>query len=130
MNYLVSDFTTRIKNACLSKRQTVLLPYSKITREIGKVLVKEHFLEDVKEEKIEGKKMLVGRIKYVKREPLLTGIQVMSKPSLRVYKSAKTVQASEKRGNFTSVYSTNQGILTGKEALKKGVGGELLFKIW
>lgn len=130
MNYLVSDFVVRIKNACLAKRHTVIFPYSKMNREIGKILVKEHFLEDFKEESQDKRKVLVGKIRYEKRMPVFTDASIVSKPSLRTYVGSKDIAGIERKGAATVVLSTNQGVMTGKEAIKKGVGGELLFKIW
>lgn len=129
MVYLVSDFIIRIKNACLAKRHIVDLPYSKLNREIGKVLVKEEFLENIKEKELDGKKSLEASIKYENRRPVLTEVEIISKPSLRVYTKAKN--ASQRRGTLgISILSTNLGVMTEKEARKKGVGGELLFRIW
>lgn len=130
MNYQVSDFIIRIKNAGLAKRRDVVLPYSKMNKEIGKILVREKFLEDLKEETVKGKKELIAKIKYENRNPVLTDIKVVSKPSLRIYINSKIIPSIERKGRVTSVLSTNKGILTGREAIKKGVGGELLFKVW
>lgn len=130
MNYQVSDFVIRIKNAALAKRREVVLPYSNLNKEIGKVLVKNGFLENIKEEETEGKKALTAVIKYYRRLPVLADVQIVSKPSLRVYSPAKDVTSIEKRGNKIVIVSTSQGVMTGKEAKKKGVGGEVLFAIW
>lgn len=130
MNYLVSDFIVRIKNSALSKRKEVVLPFSNINKEIGKVLVKEGFLESIKEEQNDGKKELLAIIKYEKRIPVLTDVLVISKPSLRVYSTVKKISEIEKRGRRKIIVSTNQGIMTSFEARKKGLGGEILFAIW
>lgn len=130
MNHLVSDFLIRIKNASLASRKEVLLPYSKINKEIGKVLQREGFLEEIKEEKDGNKKTLTAVIKYEKRNPVLSDIVIVSKPSLRVYKTSKTIYEIERRGKHKVVLSTSQGVLSGDEARKKGVGGEVLFEIW
>lgn len=89
MNYLIADFIIRIKNSSLSKRKDVLLPFSNINKEIGKVLVKEGFLESIKEETQKGRKSLKAVIRYDSRIPVLTDVEVISKPSLRVYLPAK-----------------------------------------
>lgn len=129
MNYQVSDLLIRIKNACLAKRKKTTLPYSRINKSIGKLLVKENFLEDLKEEIKDGKKVLVAQIRYERRSPVLNDVLIISKPSLRVYVSTKNISKTQ-RGLGVSVLSTNKGIMTGREAKKIGVGGELLFKIW
>lgn len=128
MNYQVADFIIRIKNACLAGRKKVLFPYSKMAKSIGKLLVEEHFLQDLKEEIKDGKKFLVAEIRYEKRVPVLNDVLIISKPSLRIYKRAKNITRS--MGSEVSILSTNKGIMTEEEARKKGVGGEILFKIW
>lgn len=130
MNYLVSDFIIRIKNSALSKRKEVVLPFSNINREIGKVLVKEGFLDSIKELENEGKKELKANIKYENRIPVLTDVIIISKPSLRVYSSAKKIPEIEKRGRRKVIISTSQGVMTAVDAKKKGLGGEILFSIW
>ena len=130
MNYLVADLVTRIKNSALSKRKEVILPFSNINKNIAKVLVKEGFLESVKEEENEGKKHLVAVIKYERRIPVLTDVLIISKPSLRVYSSVKKIPEIEKRGRRKIVVSTSQGVMTSQDARKKGLGGEILFSVW
>lgn len=131
MKIQVLDFIIRIKNACLAKRKNLIIPYSNMNKTIGKLLVKERFLEDVKEEEKEGKKVLVVKIKQEKRTPAIDGVLIISKPSLTIHIKAKNIQKEQrKEGRGIAVFSTSQGIMAGKEAYKKGIGGELLFKIW
>jgi small subunit ribosomal protein S8 len=130
MNYLIADFVIRIKNSALSKRKEVILPFSNINKEIGKVLVKEGFLESIKEEGKEGKKELKAVVAYDDRMPVLTDVEVISKPSLRVYYPAKRIMEIGRRGRRRVVVSTSQGVMTAMEANKKGLGGEVLFAIW
>lgn len=130
MNYKVSDLLIRIKNASLAKRRTVLVPYSRLGKEISSILVKRHFLQDVKEDIKDGKKVLVLRIQYEKRKPMFTDVLIVSKPSLRVYTKVGNIAKREQKGQAIAILSTSKGILTGEEAQKKGVGGELLFEIW
>ena len=130
MNYLVSDFIIRIKNSALSKRKEVILPFSNMNKEIGKVLVKEGFLESIKEFEKNGKKELKAIIKYENRIPVLTDVVIISKPSLRVYSSSKNISDIQKRGKRKVIVSTNQGIMTAFDARKKGLGGEILFSVW
>ena len=129
-NHAVSDFVIRIKNASLARRTEVSLPYSNINKEVAKVLKKEGFLTEVKEEKNGIKKTLHVVIAYEKRKPVLTDVVIISKPSLRVYKPSKNIRDIEIRGRHKVVMTTSQGVMTGQEAKKKGIGGEILFKIW
>lgn len=130
MNHIVSDFVIRIKNAALARRKTVILPYSKLTKSVGNVLVKEGFLDDIKEESQENKKSLVATITYEKLMPRFTDVIILSKPSLRKYARRNDAMNLRGRGLGTIIVSTSLGVMTGKEASQKGVGGELLFKIW
>ncbi len=130
MNHLVSDFIIRIKNSAKANRKEVILPYSVINREIGKVLVKEGFLESIKEETVGNIKQLKAVIKYEKRIPVLTDVVVISKPSLRVYEPVKKILEIKKRGRRTVIVSTSKGVMTAENAQKNGVGGEVLFAIW
>lgn len=130
MNHSVSDFLIRIKNASLAKRKQVILPYSNINRDIGKVLKKEGFLEEIKEGKDGNKRILNAIIKYEKRIPILNDLVVISKPSLRVYKTSKTIIDIERRGRHKVVLSTSKGVMTGQDARKNNLGGEILFEIW
>jgi len=130
MNHTVSDFLTRIKNASMARRREVNLPYSNINKEIGKVLVKEGFLQEIKEVKKDDQRSLHALISYEKRNPVLSNVVVVSKPSLRVYKTSKTIADVERRGKHKVIISTSQGVMSGKDARKKGIGGEILFEIW
>ncbi|HKC14409.1 MAG TPA: 30S ribosomal protein S8 [Patescibacteria group bacterium] len=130
MNYIVADFVSGIKNAVNAKRREAVLPMSKLNIEIGKVLIKEGFLEEVKEDVVLNKKVMRTKLRYDKRTPRFIDAVLISKPSLRKYISSKNIQDIEKRGKKTLIISTSQGVMTGKEAIKKGIGGEILFAIW
>ena len=130
MNYQVADFITRIKNASLARRKKVNMPYSGMVREIANVLVEKDFLESVKEQDIKGKKFLEATVKFDRRIPVVSDVQIISKPSLRVYVGSRGIKEIEKKGMTTVVMSTNKGIMVGKDAVKRGIGGEVLFKIW
>lgn len=130
MNHSVSDFLIRIKNAGLARRHEVTLPYSNINKAIGKVLKSEGYLEDIKEGKDGSKKVLNATIAYEKRNPVLSNVVVISKPSLRVYKTSRTIHEIEIRGRHKVIMSTSYGVMTGQDAKKKGIGGEILFEIW
>jgi small subunit ribosomal protein S8 len=130
MNHQVSDFIIRIKNAALARRREIVLPYSNINKEVGRVLAKIGYLENVKETEENGQKTIKAMVKYEKRLPVVSGVLIISKPSLRVYGSTRKIIDIEKRGRKTAIVSTSQGVMTGKEAIKKKIGGEILFAIW
>jgi small subunit ribosomal protein S8 len=129
MNYIVGNFVIQIKNAALARKKEIVTPYSNISNAIGKVLIKEGFLESVSEENNDGKRQLAVKLRFYRRKPSITDVAIVSKPSLRIYISADEILKKQGR-SATAVLSTNAGVLTGREAVKKGVGGELLFKIW
>jgi len=125
----ISDTIIRIKNASLARRKEISVSYSKLNKSVLQILEKEGYLKNVKESgKIQ--KNITAELRYENRIPVVTDAQIISKPSLRVYYSAKEIK--NLRGNRlgVAVLSTSVGILTDKEAKKKGVGGELLFRIW
>jgi small subunit ribosomal protein S8 len=129
MNYTIGDFVIQIKNAALARKKELYFPFSNIQKAIGKVLIKEGFLEEVKKEEIEGKKILYVKLRYQRRRPTITDVALISKPSLRVYVGSDEIAKKQGKAK-TVVLSTNNGIITGREAMKRKVGGELLFKIW
>ena len=129
MNYTVGDFVIQLKNAALARKKNITTPYANLSKAIGKVLIKEGFLESVKEDTVDGKKKLLISLRYQRRKPAITDVLLVSKPSLRIYLGSDEI--ASKQGKATvAILSTNIGILAGREAIKKKVGGELLFKIW
>ena len=114
----------------MARRRKVILPYSKLNKEVGLVLVKNGFLEEIKEEATDGKKILKAVVRYEKRIPVMMGVTLISKPSLKAFERSKNIYDLEKKGKRVLIISTSQGVMTGKEARKKGIGGEALFAIW
>lgn len=127
--YHVGDYIYRIKNAYLARKKSLNMPYSNINKAVSDVLVKEGFLSGVNESTIEGKRVLIAELRYENRKPVMHDVVLVSKPSVRVYFDNKTIKNDPDKA-FTSIISTSQGVMTGREAVKKGVGGEILFKIW
>lgn len=123
------DFIIQLKNAAGARKKAVTLPYANIKKAVAKVLIKEGFLDSVKEETVEGKRQLTVNLRFQRRKPAITDVVLFSKPSLRRYVTASEIGKIQGKAT-TAVLSTNVGVLSGKEAIKKGVGGELLFKIW
>lgn len=130
MNHRVSDLIIRIKNATRAGRREVALDNLKINKAICKVLVTEGFLESFETGINDNKKVIVAKIKYEKRIPNFTDVLVVSKPSLRKYATAQQIPGIQRKGRHTIILSTNKGIMTGREAIKRNVGGEVLFRIW
>ena len=123
------DFVIQLKNGALARKKEVVTPYSNLDKAIAKVLIKEGFVDSVSDELVDGKKVLRLVLRYQRRKPTITDVSLVSKPSLRTYVSADEIAKKQGRAT-TAILSTNTGVITGKEAIKKRVGGELLFKIW
>lgn len=126
----VIDLIIRIKNAAKAQRRELVLPFSNLNKEVAKVLVKEGFLVEIKEEKKGNIKNLRIEIAYDRRIPRLYDTSIISKPSLKKYVNSKDIARIENKGKRTLIISTSQGVMTGKEAIKKNLGGEVLFAIW
>ena len=130
-NDTIAAMLTQIRNANLAKHQIVQIPATKVTRSITKVLFAEGLIGPFIELKNGFKTSLLLSLKYSgkERKPILTKIQCVSKPGLRVYSSAKNMPRI--LGGFGSVLvSTSKGLMTDEQARKNGVGGELLCYIW
>lgn len=129
MSYLVGDFVIQVKNAYLANRNVVTARYSKLSMAVGELLVKNRLLDSVKEESIDDKRMIVATLRYVKRRPALSKVQIISKPSLRVYVGVSGLKKLL-REEALSILSTSKGLMTVQDAAKAKLGGEYLFKIW
>lgn len=127
--YNVADFVIRVKNASSARRKEVVMPYSKIVKAIAKLLVKEGYLADVKDTETDGRKTITVGIRYVRRKAIVSDVEIVSKPSLRRHLATTELQAEQRKKTLMLVVSTSQGLMTSQQALQKGVGGELLFKI-
>lgn len=127
--YNVADFVIRVKNASSARRKEVVMPYSKIVKAIAKLLVKEGYLADVRDTETDGRKTITVGIRYVRRKAIVSDVEIVSKPSLRRHMATKELQVEQRKKTLMLVVSTSQGLMTSRQALQKGVGGELLFKI-
>ena len=127
----IADMLTRIRNANTAKHDTVDVPASKMKEAIANILLEEGYIKavDIVEE---GKfKTIRITLKYGKdkNEKIITGIKRISKPGLRVY-AGKDEIPSVLGGLGIAILSTNQGIITDKEARKLQVGGEVIAFVW
>lgn len=130
-NYSLGDFIIRIKNAAMASRKEVITPYAKVLKAVADLLAREGFLSDVKVLEDGNKKSLQVKIAKTNRMTVFTDVTLISKPSLRVYATASQVEKAQKRSGLgIIIVSTSSGVMSGKEAMKKGLGGELLFKVW
>ena len=125
----IADMLTCIRNGQMAEHSVVTVRYSKIKMEVARILKKEGYVSDFV---VEGgaKKELRVYLKYVEEmEPVIKGIKRISKPGLRQYVATDEVP-HVLSGMGISILSTSVGIMTGHEARQKGVGGEVLCKVW
>jgi small subunit ribosomal protein S8 len=125
----IADFLTRIRNASCSGAKEVNAPYSKIKFEIAKILKQEGYVTAVEVAKDGDFQSIKVTTKFVNRAPAITGLKRVSKPGLRKYVGANDVPRVL-GGLGISILSTPKGILSGREAKKENVGGELLAYVW
>ena len=129
----IADMLTRLRNANQAYHDRVSMPFSKIKANIAEVLKAEGYISawttEEPEEGVVGKRLVV-ELKYGQnRERSLAGIKRVSKPGLRVY--AKHTGLPKVLGGLgVAIISTSQGLLTDRQANKKGVGGEVLAYVW
>lgn len=127
----IADMLTRIRNANIAKHDTVDVPSSKMKLAIAKILLDEGYIKSY--ELVENGKFNDIRItlKYgaSKNEKIISGLQRISKPGLRVYANKEELP-KVLGGLGVAIISTNKGVITDKEARKLGVGGEVLCFVW
>jgi small subunit ribosomal protein S8 len=130
-NDTISDMLTRIRNATLARHQTTEVPSTKMTRSIAKVLQDEGFISEFSEREEGVKKILVLGLKYKgkSRRPIISKLQRVSKPGLRVYSNRKELPRVL-GGIGIAIISTSSGIMTDRDARRQGLGGEVLCYVW
>jgi small subunit ribosomal protein S8 len=126
----VADLLTRLRNANQAQHDSVSLPSSKLKTHIAEILEREGYIAGWKVADARVGKTLTLDLKYgPNRERSIVGIKRVSKPGLRVY--AKSTEIPNVHGGLgVAILSTSSGLLTDKEATKKGVGGEVLAYVW
>ena len=126
----IADLLTRIRNASRASIRRLEIPASKMKRRVAEILLENNFIRSVDyiEDDIQG--ILRIRLKYTPEgKSIIKGIKRISKPGLRDYRDNKDLlKGSRKPGMI--VLSTSSGIMTEKDAVRQGVGGEALFRIW
>lgn len=126
----IADFLTRIRNACSVGHRTVEIPHSKIKENIARLLKEEGYLRDVVVEGDVPKKFIKIYLKYDGDEvPVIRGLQRVSKPGLRQYVGSTEIPRVL-GGLGVAVMSTPKGVITGRQARKDNIGGEVICEIW
>jgi small subunit ribosomal protein S8 len=125
----IADFLTRLRNAARSHKNEIAAPYSKMKEEIARILKQEGYIADFAVDTESKPAVVRVTMKFQQRTPALTGLKRVSKPGIRKYVGAKEVPRVL-GGMGVAILSTSRGILTGREAKKENVGGELLAVVW
>jgi len=125
-NYPVGDYLIRIKNAARAKQREVEAPPSKFLLSVGQALKKVGVLEEVSQK--DG--VLVSRLAYHKKQPMLIDLKLVSSPGLRRYMSVDEIMGRKRRNASVLILSTPSGVMSSTEALKKNLGGEVIAEVW
>jgi small subunit ribosomal protein S8 len=121
----VGDMLTRLRNAVGARHDKVEMPASRLKAEIARILQAEGYITGYEKAGDD----LVVRLKYQGRTPVLTGIDRMSRPGRRMY-AQKTEMPRVLGGLGIAIVSTSAGLMTGTDAQKRGLGGEVLARVW
>ncbi|MEI6326939.1 MAG: 30S ribosomal protein S8 [Candidatus Roizmanbacteria bacterium] len=125
----VVDSVIRIKNGYLASRESVDVPHTKLVQNILEKLVAEGYIQSFDVETDGPKKSCVVHLTHTNGKSKFTDLKLMSKPGQKTYVSVDEIP-KVLNGLGIAILSTTNGIMTGKEARKAGIGGELLFTIW
>lgn len=126
----ISDMLTRIRNAQMVRKESIEIPSSRIKEAIGRILVEEGYIaksETVADD--QGRPQLRLTLKYYQNRPVIETLTRVSRPGRRLYVGKDEIPLV-KQGLGITILSTNRGVLTGREARKQGVGGEILCTIF
>ena len=125
----IADFLTRIRNAQAVAHLTVSIPFSQQKYNLAKILEKERFITGVEKKGKKVSKLIKIILRYHDETPAISGLRRISKPGRRAYLSSQGIRTVQK--NFgISIISTSKGLMTGKEAKKQTLGGEIICEVW
>jgi small subunit ribosomal protein S8 len=129
----VADFLTRLRNAAKAQHHDVIIPSSKLKRELARILKEQGYIDDwsvaAPTPEQPGERITVT-LKYTDdRKPVISGIERVSRPGQRTYVDHGHIPRIQ-GGMGTAIISTSRGVMTGHEARQKGVGGEVVARVW
>jgi small subunit ribosomal protein S8 len=126
----IADFLTRIRNGLRADHDEVEMPASAFKTEIARILKEQGYIDDYEIDTARVGKVLRVKLKYTEdRRPVILGIERLSKPGRRQYVMAGDVPRVY-GGMGTAIVSTSKGVMTGHDARREGVGGELVARVW
>ena len=126
----IADYLTRLRNGIMAGHDAVVVPASKMKERLSAILKQEGYIHGYKAVEHEGRDYLIIQVKYVKTgESVIHGLKRISSPGLRIYAGVKEI--TEVQGGLgISILTTPKGLLTGKDARKQNLGGEVLAHVW
>ena len=126
----IADFLTRIRNGLHADRDEVEMPSSTFKAELARILREQGYIEDFSVEPARVGRVLRVRLKYTEaRRPAIEGLERVSKPGRRRYVGAGEIPKVQ-GGMGTTIVSTSHGVMSGHDARRAGVGGELVARVW
>ena len=125
----VADFVTRIRNAIRARHQKLDVPASKLKAEIARILKEEGYISNFKTQEEDGKQILRVYLKYGGAEAAIRDLARISRPGCRVYVGRDEIKRVQ-GGLGISIMTTPRGVMTGRQARREGVGGEVLCEVW
>jgi len=126
----IADMLTRIRNAIMAKHDFVLVPASRMKLSIARILREEGFITDYEVLRSKPHRAIKIYLKYDdKNQPIISGLERVSKPGLRVYVGKKEIPRVY-AGLGIAIISTPKGVMTGQQCWRQGIGGELLCYVW
>jgi small subunit ribosomal protein S8 len=126
----IADMLTRLRNANLALHDTAEMPSSKLKAEIARLLQEEGYIAGYSVEDDRVGKRLIVRLKYDSdRRRVISGLRRISKPGRRIYVDRESLP-KVLGGMGVAIVSTSQGLLTGQQARRRGIGGEVLCTVW
>jgi small subunit ribosomal protein S8 len=126
----IADFLTRIRNGLRADHDSVEMPASNFKAELARILSEQGYIESFEVEPGRVGRTLRVQLKYTEdRRPVISGIERLSKPGRREYVDAGKVPKIQ-GGMGTAIISTSRGVMTGHDARRAGVGGELVARVW
>ncbi|MEO8048342.1 MAG: 30S ribosomal protein S8 [Nitrospirota bacterium] len=126
----ISDLLVRLQNGLRRRHDTVSVPASRLKREILRILQHEGYIQGVQAGVEDGHPVLKVQLRYVvEGQPMVTGMQRVSKPGRRVYVGIKDIPRV-KNGIGMAILSTSKGLMTDQDSRRAGLGGEVLCAVW
>ena len=125
----VADFLTRIRNSIRARHQKLDVPASKLKSEIARILKEEGYISNYKTHEEEGKLILRVYLKYGGAEAAIRDLARISRPGCRVYVAHDEIKRVQ-GGLGICILTTPKGVMSGRQARREGVGGELLCEVW